>query len=190
MRDAPPPGNVKDKDPSMALYTTVNAPALAYAKLVHETPVCSSLRVPEAATKSTNVRPVNLSTVIVDVGVKDTETVTFGAFAIDEDTPTVEPPIMVEKMAGNDPCELAAIKLPAAFRMAASTASLPGKTFAGRLKVPKDNVSRVLAEISAPKTNSISEDVPGIREEETMLFAPPDGAITVTEGGDGSPVRG
>jgi hypothetical protein len=80
--------------------------------------------------------------------------------------------------------------MPKASIIAASTASLPGKTFAGRLKVPNDNVSSVLAEIPAPKTNSISEDVPGIREEETILVAPPDGAITVTEGGEGSPVRG
>ena len=172
MRDALPPGNVKDKAPSMAMYATVNTPPLAYAKLVHETPVCSSLRVPAAATKSTKVRPVNLSTVIADVGVKDTETVTSGAFAIDEDTPTDEPLIMEEKMAGNDPCELAAITLSEASRMAASTASLPGKAFAGRLKVPNDNVSSVLAEIPAPKTNSISEDVPGIREEEITLVAP------------------
>jgi hypothetical protein len=173
MRDALPPGNVKEKSPSSTLYTTVSCPAPAYARFVHETPDCSSLRLPGVGTKSTKVRPVNLSMVMMDVGAKVTETITFAAFATDEDTPTVEPLIVVEKMAGNDPCELAAITLSEASRMEASTASLLGRELVGRLKVPNDNVSRVLADMLAPKTTSISEDVPGLtREEEIMLTDP------------------
>jgi len=111
--------------------------------------------------------------VIADAGVNVTETVTFGAFATDDDTPTDEPLMVAEKMAGKVPCELAAMTLSEASRKAASTASLPGRTLAGRLKVPNVSVSTVLAWIPAPKTNSISEDVPGLtREEEMMLAAP------------------
>jgi len=169
MRDALPPGNVKEKSPSAALYETVNCPAPAYARLVHETPACSSLRLPGAGAKSTKVRPVNLSMVMTDVGAKVTETITFAAFATDEDMPTVEPLIVVVKMAGKDPCELAAITLSEASRIAASTASLLGRELAGRLKVPNDNVSRVLADMLAPNTNSISEDVSGFTREEEMM---------------------
>jgi hypothetical protein len=111
--------------------------------------------------------------VIADAGVNVTETVTFGAFATDDDTPTDEPLMVAEKMAGKDPCELAAMTLSEESRKAASTASLPGRALVGRLKVPNDSVSRMLAWIPAPKTNSISEDVPGLtREEEMMLVAP------------------
>ncbi len=108
----------------------------------------------------------------MDVGVNVTETITFGAFATDDDMPTDEPLIVVEKTAGKDPCDPAAITLPKAFRMAASIAILPGKAWAGRLKVPNDNVSNVLAGISVPKTNSMSEFVEGIFEEDVMLVAP------------------
>ena len=86
--------------------------------------------------------------------------------------PTDELFILVEKMAGKDPCEPAAITLSEASKMAASIAKL-GRAFAGRLKVPNENVNSVLAEISAPKKNSISEDVSGLtREEEMMLVTP------------------
>ena len=128
---------------------------------------------PGVGTKATKVRPVNLSIVITVGGANVTETITFGAFATDEDMPTVEPLIVVEKIAGKDPCELAAITLSEASRIAASTASLLGRALAGRVKVPNDNVIRVLADMLAPKTTSISEDVPGFtREEEMMLAAP------------------
>ena len=142
--------------------------------MVHETPACSSLRVPEVAAKSTKVRPVNLSTVIADVGENVTETVTFGAFATDEDTPTDEPLIVVAKMAGKDPCELAAITLSEASKMAASVATA-GRALVGRLKVPNDRVVSVLADNSVPKTNSMTEAkavVEIARHEEMMLLAP------------------
>lgn len=173
MRDALPPENVKEKSPSAALYATVNCPAPAYARFVHDTPACSSLRVPGDGIKSAKVRPVNLRMVMTDTGAKVTETITFAAFATDEDMPTVEPLIVVVKIAGKDPCELAAITLSVASGIAASTVSLLGRALAGRLKVPNDNVSRVLANMLAPKTTSISEDVPGFtRDEEMMLAAP------------------
>jgi len=57
-----------------------------------------------------------------DGGENITETEMFGAFATDEDTLTDEPLIVVEKMAGYDPCELAAITFSKASRTAASTA--------------------------------------------------------------------
>ena len=104
-----------------------------------------------------------------DVGENAMDTVTFWAFATDDDKPTDEPLIAVAKMAGKDPCELAAITLSEASRIAASTASLLGRELAGRLKVPNDNVSRVLADMLAPKTNSISEDVSGFTREEEMM---------------------
>ncbi len=103
-----------------------------------------------------------------DVGVNVMDTVTFGAFATDDDMLIDEPMIVVEKMAGKDPCELAAITLPEAFNIAASIAKISGRALVGRLKVPNDNVSSVLAGISVPKTNLISEDVPGIFEEDWM----------------------
>ena len=78
--------------------------------------------------------------------------------------------IAVEKTAGKDPCELAANTLSKPSKKAASTSTLPGTGFAGRLKVPTDKVSRVLAEMSAPKTNSISEDVSGFTREEEMML--------------------
>ncbi len=87
--------------------------------------------------------------------------------------PTDEPLILVEKMAGKDPCELAAITLSEASKMAASVAT-PGRALVGRLKVPKDRVVSVLADNSAPKTNSMIEGavVETARDEEMMLLAP------------------
>ena len=104
-----------------------------------------------------------------DVGVNVMDTVTFGAFATDDDMLTDEPLIAVEKMAGKDPCELAAITLSEASKIAASIAKILGRALVGRLKVPNVNVSSVLAAILAPKTNMMSEDVPGIFEEDWML---------------------
>jgi hypothetical protein len=88
--------------------------------------------------------------------------------------PTDEPLILVEKMAGKDPCELAAITLSKASKMAASVTT-PGRALVGRLKVPKDRVVSVLADNSAPKTNSMTEAkavVEIARDEEMMLLAP------------------
>jgi len=103
-----------------------------------------------------------------DVGENAMDTVTFGAFATDDDTLTDEPLIAVAKMAGKNPSELAAITLPEASKMAASIGLL-GRALVGRLKVPKDNVRSVLAGKFAPKTNLMSEDVPGIFEEDAMM---------------------
>ena len=139
---------------------------------MHKTPACNSLRVPEVPTKSAKVKPVNLSTLIADIGAKVTETVTFGAFATDEDIATDEPLTAAEKIAGKDPCELAAITMSETSKIAAST-KLLGGALAGRLKLPNDKVSSVLAGTSAPKRNSISEAVEGFTlEEEIILMAP------------------
>ena len=103
-----------------------------------------------------------------DVGENAMDTVTFGAFATDDDILIDEPLIAVAKMAGKDPCELAAITLPEASKIAASIGLL-GRALVGRLKVPNDSVSSVLAGKFAPKTNLMSEDVPGIFEEDAMM---------------------
>ena len=102
-----------------------------------------------------------------EIGENAMDTVTFGAFATDDDTLTVEPLIAVAKMAGKDPSELAAITLPEASKMAASICLL-GRALVGRLKVPNVNVSSVLAGIFAPKTNLMFDDVPGSFEEDWM----------------------
>jgi hypothetical protein len=112
--------------------------------------------------------------VIAVAGLNVTETVTFGAFATDDDTPTDEPLMVAEKMAGKVPCELAAITLSKASKIAASVAT-PGRALVGRLKVPNDRVVSVLADKSAPKINSMTEAkavVEVAREEEMMLLAP------------------
>ena len=158
--------------------------------MVHETPDCSSLRLPGAAVNATNVRPVSLRDLIALTGENVTETVTPGALATDEDMPTDDPVMTAAKVAGNDPCELAAITLFEPSKIAASTAELDS-ALAGRLKVPNENVSNVLADISAPKTTSISDDVKGKTREEEMIFAAPsDGEITDVKGGKGSPDKG
>jgi hypothetical protein len=114
-----------------------------------------------------------LSKVNREGGVNVTKTVTLGAFATVDDMLTDEPLMAVENMAGNDPCELAASTLSKASKIAASMPLLTGSALAGRLKVPNDNVSRVFADISAPKTNSISDDVAGLTREEAMMLAAP-----------------
>ena len=49
----------------------------------------------------------------------------------------------------------------------------------------------MLADISAPKTTSISDEVNGItREEEILLAAPSDGEITDVNGGESNPDKG
>ena len=121
IRAALPPGNVNVKSPSIALYVTVKAPGPVYAKLVQETSCCSSLREPDVRANSTKVKPLNRSMVKTEGGENITKTEIFGAFATDEDTVTDEPVIAVEKMAGNDPCELAAITFSKASKIAAST---------------------------------------------------------------------
>ena len=83
--------------------------------------------------------------------------------------------IAVEKTAGKDPCELAANTLSKTSKIAASTSTLPGTGFAGRLKVPNDNASCVLAEIDAAKTISTTERVAEltlVRDDEIMLLNP------------------
>jgi hypothetical protein len=118
-------------------------------------------------------------------------TETSAAFATDEDKLTYDPLIAVEKIAGNDPCELAAITLSKASNIAASTASMPGKVLAGRLKVPKDMINGVLADTFVPNTNSISEEVKGLtREDDIMLAAPCDGKIADVNGVDSRPNKG
>ena len=136
--------------------------------MVHDTPACSSLRRPEFATKLANVSPVNLSIANADVGVNVMDTVTFGAFATDDDKLIDEPLIAVENMAGNDPCELAAITLPEASKMAALMSKMSARALVGRLKVPNDNVSSVLAVIFASKTNLMTEN----ENEEDRMLAP------------------
>ena len=118
-------------------------------------------------------------------------TETSAAFATDEDTFTYDPLIKVEKIAGNDPCELAAITLSKASNTAASTTSIPGKVLAGRLKVPNDKIKGVFADISVPNTNSISEEVKGLtREDNIILVTPCDGKIADVKGVDGRPTKG
>ena len=76
-------------------------------------------------------------------------------------------------------------------RIAASTAPLAGRVLAGRLKVPKVNVNSVFCGMLAPKTNSISEEVPGFTREELINPAPAcDGEITTVTGVEGRPARG
>ena len=105
-----------------------------------------------------------------DVGVNVMDTVTFGAFATDDDMLTDEPLIAVEKMAGKNPCELAAITLPVtpeASKIAASIVKMSG-IVVGRLKLPNDKVNSVFAVIFASKTNFMTEN----ENEEDWMLAP------------------
>jgi hypothetical protein len=79
-----------------------------------------------------------------------------GAFATEDDSPTVEPAIDCEKIAGKDPNELGARTTFSESIIAAVTASFPGRLLLGRLKVPSENVRIVLAAMSAPNVNSSS----------------------------------
>ena len=59
------------------------------------------------------------------------------------------------------------------------------------MKARNEIVSGVLADISVPNTNSISEAVKGFtREDDTMLVAPCDGKIIDVKGVEGRPSRG
>ncbi len=148
---------------------------------------CKSLRLLGISAYSTKVRPDTVRAFMAVGGENVIETVTPGVLATDEDTATEDPAIDSEKIAGNNPHELAAMTFPEASEIAASMMEL-GSALDGRLKDPNVNMSSVSAGISAPKTSSISEVENGLmRAEANMLAAFSMGAMTAVRGGEGKP---
>jgi hypothetical protein len=183
---APPAGNLKDNTRTALIVSKVTTNAPENWRLVHEAPDCSSLRAPEVPTKSTKARPVTLSAKMIEVGVNATETETFRAFAMDEETWTEEPLITEEKIGGNDPWELAAITSPNPFRIAALIETA-GRALLDWVKVPNVNESSAFDNNSALKTNSSAG---GIWREKEITGRGKFGVVTFTNGGCENAISG